>query len=131
MRFHADNRMTLYFDGQDMGSADWDVARGELTVATAPRTVALRGVDSGGSCAVMLWMSNGYVTDTSWKCTSSNPSGGNSWYFAGYDDSAWQTPMTVQYSADSLLGCAGATPLWVNCGGCGSCSTIYCRKEFQ
>ena len=130
VRFTADDRASLYFDGEFQDVANWPVYN-ELHVTTTPHVIALEGTDYDGvGFGVMLWMSNGYVTDTSWKCINAQSISGDAWRLAGYDDSAWPAALMTGDSttADDYLGCTGAVSIWADCWS--QCRNVNCRKEF-
>ena len=74
-------------------------------------------------------MSNGVVSDTSWRCTDDQPAG-DAWKSAGFDDSGWSAATTAYYEHDFTLDAEqefGALNIWASC--LYNCLVVYCRKR--
>ena len=124
LQYAVDDHIVIYGDGLTVATSRSDTTH----IPSNTRVLAFQASNAGGPKAVVIWLSNGVVSDTSWRCTDDQPAGA-AWMYAGFDDSGWLNATSVIYPADdNMLGMinAGATQIW---GDCGECDTIYCRRD--
>ncbi|MBI1884646.1 MAG: fibronectin type III domain-containing protein [Chlamydiae bacterium] len=95
VKITADNAFDVYQNGTPMGSgSDWPSAKFIPTTLGVGDVIAVDAVDQGGIAAVMgeivmqdsAGNKKSFVTDSSWKLSTSHVSG---WQNTSFDDSGW------------------------------------------
>ena len=121
--------MEIFADGQSLGT---DSAWRKPTTYRVPgntRVLSVAGKDLGGNFGILGSMSNGLVTDESWKCSSLLSSGWNS---PDFDDQDWPFAKVIANHGDPSLGtihgiAETAKWIWEDTNS----NTAYCRLSLQ
>ena len=72
----VDNTADTYADGSHVGYTEGWLASMHTTIATDTKVLAVVGYNAGGPAGLLVTLADGLVvSDTSWKCTTSAPSG--------------------------------------------------------
>ena len=94
----------IYGDGVKLGEASgaWERATA-IGVPAATRVISLRGeCDTNENCGIIGSLSNGAVTDSSWKCNTEGPTG---WKNVQFSDSRWPA---AEKHVINRTSCSGA-----------------------
>ena len=127
--FTCDNSMEMFADGQSLGTdSNWENATTYL-VSGNTRVLSVAGIDLGGNFGILGSMSNGLVTDESWKCSSFPYPG---WNFPDFDDQGWHSASVIANHGDNpwktIDGIATAAKwIWAN----NKSKTAYCRLNIK
>lgn len=128
--FTCDNAMELFADGKSLGkdNSNWGIADTFL-VPGDTRVISVAGQHFGGAFGVIGSLSNGLVTNGSWKCSSVLSPGWNS---PDFDDQQWPFANVVGNHGDDpwkiITGIVrDAKWIWAP----GQNSKVYCRLELQ
>ena len=96
--FTCDNSMEMFADGQSLGTdSNWGNATTYLVPGNT-RVLSVAGKDLGGNFGILGSMSNGLVTDESWKCSSFPYPGWNS---PDFDDQGWHSANVIINHGDN------------------------------
>ena len=72
----VDNTADTYADGSHVGYTEGWLASMHTTIAADTKVLAVVGYNAGGPAGLLVTLADGLVvSDTSWKCTTSAPSG--------------------------------------------------------
>ena len=95
----ADNECNVYADGDEvLASYTWDEAHSvSLDEACVLAIFAING--DGGDAGILASTSTGVVTDASWKCSTTDPTG---WRLPGFDDAAWAQAQVIAANDGSV-----------------------------
>jgi len=130
----CDNILLLYVDGFGVTSphndADWRKTSSTLLPA-GTRSVAVSCQDLHHQEGILASTTNGALTDSSWKCSSSSPNG---WEQPDFDDSSWAAAEEIANHGDSPWKTRpGINPnakwIWTSGTPRGD-TTVYCRRTF-
>ena len=127
--FTCDNSMEMFADGQSLGTdSNWGNATTYLVPGNT-RVLSVAGKDLGENFGILGSMSNGLVTDESWKCSSVlYPR----WNFPDFDDQGWHSANVIANHGDNpwntINGIATAAKwIWAN----NKSDTAYCRLNLK
>ena len=121
--------MEMFADGQSLGTdSNW----GHPTTYLVPgntRVLSVAGKDLGGNFGILGSMSNGLVTDESWKCSSFPYPG---WNFPDFDDQGWHSANVIANHGDNpwntINGIATAAKwIWAK----NKSDAAYCRLNLK
>ena len=157
MMVAVDNSVQVWADNELRGSASGWAPATEITMSSATTIVALQVTNDGGSAGVLASFSNGAITDASWRCTSSAPSGDGelslsymymyvltpalygctstcttAWRTDSFDASSWSVASTDGSNGVQPWGlvediAASAQWIWTS----NTASTVYCRIDIS
>ena len=123
--FTCDNNMEMFADGVSLKTDnDWRSST-EYVIPGNTRVISVAGVDKGQVFGILGSLSNGMVTNASWKCNTAEYSG---WKSPDFDDSNWPAAVEVAKHGDSPWGKrAGiaSTAKWIWTAG--EPDNVYCR----
>ena len=111
--------------------ANWPTAI-TVTALTNATVVAVKILDYGGFAGFLGSFSDGSVTDSSWKCTTTAVS--NNWTLPTFDNSAWPFAVATLINGDGPWGilteiASNAKWIWSGSYVTGDAgATAYCRK---
>ena len=66
--FTCDNEMEMFADGVILGTDDDWTSSTEYVIPGNTRVISVSGIDSGLQFGILGSLSNGMVTNVSWKC---------------------------------------------------------------
>ena len=94
-KVRCDDIAIIYVDGVQQGVTTGYTDR---WISMVPNDASLVAVDcenfsQGDPGGLLVWLANGVISDTTWKCSATNDT---NWYGLGYDDSAWMNAYVVQ-----------------------------------
>ena len=121
--------MEMFADGQSLGTdSNWGNATTYLVPGNT-RVLSVAGKDLGGNFGILGSMSNGLLTDESWKCRSFLHPG---WNFPDFDDQGWHSASVIPNHGDNpwktVDGIATAAKwIWAN----NKSKTAYCRLNLK
>ena len=127
--FTCDNEMEMFADGVSLGTDnDWQKST-EYVIPGNTRVISVSGIDKGREFGILGSLSNGMVTDASWKCHTFNDSGWNS---PDFDDSNWPAAVEVANYGDppwnkkpAAIGRIASTAKWIWTAD--DPDNVYCR----
>ncbi|ESP05287.1 hypothetical protein LOTGIDRAFT_152117 [Lottia gigantea] len=125
----CDNILKFFVDGQlEASSNDWQVAS-PVSFSDTAHVLAFDCLDEGVIAGIRGSFSNGVVTDSSWRCSTSADEG---WKEIGFDDSNWQDA-TIQTHTNW-----GANPTsipseakWIWTAGDTADTHVFCRLRLH
>ena len=122
--------MEIFADGQSLGTdSNWEKPT-TYRVPGNTRVLSVAGEDYGGGYFGILGsISNGQVTNETWKCSSVMSSGWNS---PNFDDQSWLLAKVIANHGDSPWGTLNGiavTAKWI--WGDTNSNTSYCRLSLQ
>ena len=128
--FTCDNEMEMFADGQSLGTdSNWRKPT-TYRVPGNTRVLSVAGEDYGsGFLGILGSISNGQVTNETWKCSSVMSSGWNS---PNFDDQSWLLAKVIANHGDSPWGTLNGiavTAKWI--WGDTNSNTAYCRLSLQ
>ena len=127
--FTCDNVMEIFADGQSLGKgSDWTKPT-TYHVPGNTRVLSVAGEHYGQYFGILGSISNGQVTNETWKC-SSVPSPG--WNFPNFDDQDWPFAKVIANHGNlpwgTIHGIAETAKwIWAN----NTEDTVYCRLKLQ
>ena len=83
----ADDRAAIHTDGVFLKNISKIFKTSQVTLPDNIRLLAVRGENVNNPYGFLIRLSNGFVTDTHWKCSNTYH---NNWYKPNYDDEDWQ-----------------------------------------
>jgi len=123
--FTCDNEMEMFADGVSLGKDDDWTSSTEYVIPENTRVISVSGVDKGSQFGILGSLSNGMVTNASWKCHTFKYSG---WKSPEFDDSNWPAAVEVANHGDwpwhNRVGIA-STAKWI--WAAGDPDNVYCR----
>ena len=117
----ADDKADIYADGVFLQTITSPFSTSTATLPDNTRLLAVRVENTGGHCGFVFKLSNGFVTDTNWRCN--NTEHGN-WNKHNYDDNDWQPARSVNWQP--YFGKHGLDPakaIWAET----YTDVVYCR----
>ena len=127
--FTCDAGMEMFADGVSLGrDNDWRLST-EYVIPGNTRVISVAGVDFGHQYGILGSLSNGMVTNASWKCNTAEYSG---WKSPDFDDSNWPVAVEVAKHGDSPWGNRAGIALtakWIWTAG--DPDNVYCRLRLQ
>ena len=127
--FTCDNEMEMFADGVSLGKDnDWTVST-EYVIPGNTRVISVSGVDKGREFGILGSLSNGMVTNATWKCNTAESSG---WKSPDFDDNNWPAAEEVaKHGDDPWKKRAGiaSTAKWIWTAG--KPNKVYCRLRLQ
>ena len=122
----ADDEHWVYADGVEVGHGLLD---NPITVTIPDRTklIAVKAVDNNNYAGFIGSLSNGLVTDGSWKCTRDLAT---DWEKLNFDDSKWSAPTATRANGDPQARRVASSAKWIWAGAYNDAkTTVYCRKR--
>ena len=95
--YYVDDVSEWFRDGLNFAYMTWGLAASMTQTEYLPgdtQVLALIASHNNDGFGIMVWMSNGIVSDTSWKCTDVTPAD-DSWMYIGFDDSSWPHAVVI------------------------------------
>lgn len=93
--------MEIFADGASLGQDKyWDAAT-DYVIPGNTRVISVAGNDTGYQFGILGSLSNGQVTDASWKCSSESYPG---WNCPDFDDSNWPAAVEIAKNGDKPWG---------------------------
>ncbi|KAL9951869.1 hypothetical protein ACROYT_G044608 [Oculina patagonica] len=127
--FTCDNSMKMFADGISLGKDDYWHKATEYVIPGNTRVISVAGNDAGDLFGILGSLSNGLVTDASWKCSNAYYPGWNS---PDFDDVDWQEAVEIEKNGDGprgyIIGIA-PTAKWIWTAG--HDDKVYCRLNLQ
>ena len=119
----------MFADGVSLGKDDdWESST-EYVIPGNTRVISVSGVDRGAQFGILGSLSNGMVTNATWKCNTAESSG---WKSPDFDDSSWSAAVEVANHGDwpwyNIAGIA-STAKWIWTAG--NRDNVYCRLRLQ
>jgi len=117
--------MEMFADGVSLGKDnDWTSST-EYIIPGNTRVISVLGIDSGYQYGILGSLSNGMVTNASWKCDAVEYP---QWKLPEFDDSNWAPAVEVAEHGDNpwknITGIA-STAKWI--WAAGEPDNVYCR----
>ena len=83
----ADDKADIYADGVYLKTirSPWETST--VTLPNNTRLLGVRAENTGGDYGFIIKLSNGFVTDTHWRCSNIEH---DNWYKLKYNDDDWQ-----------------------------------------
>ena len=114
----ADNTLWIYDDyGVILNVNDWQFTD-NVRLSTDVCLLAMKAQDYGVDRGLIASTNTGVVTDSTWKCSGSQPTDDSWMSDASFDDSDWNSAVIVPSNIH-------LPTIWHSST---SCSTAYCRK---
>ena len=115
----------MFADGVSLGTDDDWKSSTEYAIPGNTRVISVEGVDKGDPFGILGSLSNGMVTNSSWKCHTIKHFG---WNLPDFDDSSWPAAVEVASHGDwpwyKITGVA-STAKWIWTAG--EPDNVYCR----
>ena len=73
LTIRVDDSVTVYADGVERGRNIRASQETRMTISSDTQILSLIAVDRGGNKGIIAELSNGIVTDTTWKCVTEEP----------------------------------------------------------
>jgi len=121
--------MELFADGVSLGTDDDWTTSTEYVIPGNTRVISVSGIDSGLQYGILGSLSNGMVTNASWKCDTTEYPG---WKLPDFDDSNWSAAVEVAEHGDDPWGDIpgiASTARWIWTAG--DPDIVYCRLRLQ
>ena len=93
----ANANITVYADGVEVKTTGSELIGGTLPDDTSLVAISCAGASSSG---IRGFFSNGYMTDSSWRCNSGNE---DNWFAAEFDDKSWERAKLQQSTQDIIF----------------------------
>jgi len=127
--FTCDDEMEMFADGVSLGKdINWEIST-EYVIPGNTRVISVSGIDKGHQYGILGSLSNGLVTNASWKCDNVKYLGWNS---PAFNDSNWPAAVEVAKHGDgpwnNITGIA-PTAKWIWTSG--QPDNVYCRLRLQ
>ena len=123
----ADDEHWVYVDGVEVGHGFLSLPI-TVTVPDNTKLIAVKAVDYNNYAGFIGSLSNGVVTDGSWKCTRDLVT---DWEKLNFDDSKWSAPTTTRANGDPQARGVASSAKWIWAGAYNDAkTTVYCRKSF-
>ena len=127
--FTCNNGMEIFADGVSLGTDNVWKSSTEYVIPGNTRVISVSGVDKSSQFGILGSLSNGMVTNATWKCNTTESSG---WKLPDFNDSNWPAAEEVAKHGDSPWGkIAGiaSTAKWIWTAG--EPDKVYCRLRLQ
>ncbi|ESO94422.1 hypothetical protein LOTGIDRAFT_175420 [Lottia gigantea] len=125
----CDNILNFFVDGQlEASSNDWKVGS-PVSFSDTAHVLAFDCRDEGVIAGIRGSFSNGVVTDSSWRCSTSDDEG---WKELGFDDSNWQDA-TIQTHSDwgNKPTSIASEAKWIWTAGDFTDRHVFCRRRLH
>lgn len=127
--FICDNEMEMFADGVSLGKdSDWQIST-KYVIPGNTRVISVSGIDRGSQYGILGSLTNGLVTNASWKCDNVKYPGWNSLEF---NDSNWPAAVEVaKHGGDpwNIREGIALTAKWIWTAG--QPDNVYCRLRLQ
>ena len=111
----------IYVDGVFLKRIRDPSTTSTATLPDNTRLLAVRAENRGEANGFIIKLSNGFVTDTHWRCRSTYK---DNWYKLSYNDDDWQPAITLTWPPSfSAHGLDPAEVIWTEI----NTSVVFCR----
>ena len=129
----GDNEHWIYADGAEVGHFAAYNTPNTVTISEDTKLIAVKTYDFDTYGGLIGSLSNGVVTDGSWKCTREYKAG---WESLNFDDSNWPAATATRGQGDpgdwARISAIASNAKWIWAGSYGDTKiTTYCRKELS
>ena len=128
--FTCDDEMEMFADGVRLGKDNnWRLST-EYVIPGNTRVISVSGKDNGYDYGILGSLSNGMITNASWKCKDHEYP---RWNFPDFDDSNWPAAVVVAKHGDSPWGNRpriASNAKWIWTAGEND-QKVYCRLKLQ
>ncbi|ESO95290.1 hypothetical protein LOTGIDRAFT_160410 [Lottia gigantea] len=125
----CDNIGEFFVDGQVVASSnDWKVGS-QVSFPDTAHVLAFDCLDEGGIGGIRGSFSSGMVTDSAWKCSTSDDEG---WSGLGFDDSEWQNATIQTHSQwGNEPTSISSEAKWIWTAGDTADRHVFCRRRLR
>ena len=92
----ADDRAYIYTDGDFLMTIRGPFSTFTATLPDNTRLLSVNATDTGGGYGIIIKLSNGFVTDTHWRCSNTY---NDNWNKLSFNDDEWEPPRIVTWSS--------------------------------
>ena len=129
----GDNEHWIYADGVQIGHFAAYNTPNTVAITEETKLIAVKTYDFDTYGGLIGSLSNGVVTDGSWKCTREYKAG---WETLTFDDSNWPAATATRGQGDpgdwARIPAIASSAKWIWAGSYGDTKiTTYCRKKLS
>ena len=90
----AEDIADIYADGDFLTTINYPFSISTATLPDNTRLLSVRATNTGGKYGFIIKLSNGFVTDTHWRCSNTEH---DNWNKLSFNDDEWQPAITLTW----------------------------------